>query len=60
MDTAILVDGCLFDSCYAGSEGGGVYHVSGQMSVVDSIFYNNTAGSNNVDAGEGGDNSVYV
>lgn len=51
-DTAVLIDGCLFEDCYAGKEAGGVFQDAGRMSVVGSLFYNNTAGSNNTDGGE--------
>lgn len=54
VDTAVLLDGCLFDKCYAGKEGGGLLHEFGRMSMVDSLFYNNTAGSENTEGGEGG------
>ena len=46
------VDGCLFDDNYASSKGGGVNIDKGQVSVVDSLFFNNLAGSKNVESGE--------
>ncbi|CBJ32402.1 adhesin-like protein [Ectocarpus siliculosus] len=57
-DSTVLVEGCLFDTCYASKKGGGLIQESGQLSVVGSLFYNNTAGSNNEESedaiGEGG------
>lgn len=50
--TNVLVDGCLFEKCYASKKGGGLHQGIGQMTVVDSLFYNNTAGSGNKEAGE--------
>ncbi|CAM9180152.1 unnamed protein product, partial [Ascophyllum nodosum] len=46
------VDGCLFDDNYASSKGGGVNIDKGQVSVVDSLFFNNLAGSKNVESEE--------
>lgn len=51
-DSTVLVEGCLFDTCYASKKGGGLLQESGQLSVVGTLFYNNTAGSNNVESGE--------
>ncbi len=51
-NTDVLVDGCLFDSCYASKKGGGFHQEDGYISVVDSLFYNNVAGSTNEEAGE--------
>ena len=45
------VDGCLFDDNYASMKGGGVHVGNGQVSVVDSLFFNNLAGSDNVESG---------
>ncbi|CBJ33129.1 asn/thr-rich large protein family protein [Ectocarpus siliculosus] len=57
-DSTVLVEGCLFDTCYASKKGGGLLQESGQLSVVGSLFFNNTAGSDNQDSedaiGEGG------
>ncbi|CAB1104673.1 unnamed protein product [Ectocarpus sp. CCAP 1310/34] len=57
-DSTVLVEGCLFDTCYASKKGGGLLHESGQLSVVGSLFYNNSAGSDNQESkdeiGEGG------
>lgn len=50
--TNILIDGCLFEKCYAAKKGGGMHQGIGQITVLDSLFFNNTAGSNNVEAGE--------
>lgn len=50
--TNVLIDGCLFEKCYASKKGGGLHQGIGQMTVVDSLFYNNTAGSGNSEAGE--------
>lgn len=44
-ETAILVDGCIFEECYAGAKGGALVQDSGNLSVVSSTFYNNSAGS---------------
>ena len=46
------VDGCLFDDNYASKKGGGMHMGNGQVSVVDSLFFNNLAGSNNKESGE--------
>lgn len=51
--TNILIDGCLFEKCYASNKGGGMHQGVGQITVLDSVFFNNTAGSNNAEAGEG-------
>ena len=51
-NTSILIDGCLFEDCYAGKKGGGMHQGVGQISVLNSVFYNNRAGSNNVEDGE--------
>ncbi|CAN0138387.1 unnamed protein product, partial [Pylaiella littoralis] len=54
----VMIEGSLFDSCYASKKGGGFHQGQGQTSVVDSLFYNSSAGSDNVIAeeeiGEGG------
>ena len=47
----MLIDGCLFDDCYASEKGGGFHLEGGQISVVNSLFYNNTAGSVNEERG---------
>ncbi|CBJ26636.1 hypothetical protein Esi_0040_0008 [Ectocarpus siliculosus] len=56
--TDVLVDGCLFEKCFASKKGGGMHQWMGQISVLDSVFYNNTAGSANREdddeIGEGG------
>lgn len=51
-DSDVLIDGCLFEACYANGEGGGMFHSTGSMSVVGSMFYNNTAGGDNAEDGE--------
>ena len=48
----MLLDGCLFDDNYASNKGGGVHMGNGSVSVVDSLFFNNLAGSDNVEDGE--------
>lgn len=48
----MLVDGCLFDECYAKRKGGGVSHKNGNMSVLGSVFYGNRAGGKNIEHGE--------
>ncbi|CAM9462085.1 unnamed protein product, partial [Ectocarpus sp. 12 AP-2014] len=56
--TDVLVDGCLFEKCFASKKGGGMHQWMGKISVLDSVFYNNTAGSANREdddeIGEGG------
>ena len=46
------IDGCLFNGNYASKKGGGVHTGNGQVSVVDSLFFSNVAGSHNVDDGK--------
>ncbi|CAN0356022.1 unnamed protein product, partial [Ectocarpus sp. 12 AP-2014] len=62
--TDVLVDGCLFEKCFASKKGGGMHQGIGQISVLDSVFYNNTAGSANIEdddeIGEGGAISFTV
>ncbi|CBJ26637.1 adhesin-like protein [Ectocarpus siliculosus] len=62
--TDVLVDGCLFEKCFASKKGGGMHQGIGQISVLDSVFYNNTAGSTNIEdddeIGEGGAISFTV
>lgn len=53
-ESAVLLDGCLFDTCYAGKKGGGLLQEDGQMSIANSLFFKNRAGSNNKEGGEGG------
>lgn len=48
----MLVEGCLFDECYAKRKGGGVSHKNGNMSVLGSVFYGNRAGGKNIEHGE--------
>lgn len=48
----VIVDGCLFEECYAKRKGGGVAHKNGNMSVVSSVFYGNRAGGENIEHGE--------
>lgn len=48
----MLLDGCLFDGCYASKKGGGVHQGIGQVTVLDSLFYENIAGSDNVEDGK--------
>ena len=50
--TALYLDGCLFDDNYANNKGGGVIIDEGQVSIVNSLFFNNLAGSDNVEFGE--------
>ncbi|CAN0008375.1 unnamed protein product, partial [Scytosiphon promiscuus] len=62
--TNVLIDGCLFDDGYAAKKGGGMHQGVGQITVTDSLFLNNTAGSGNVEdedeIGEGGALSLTV
>eukprot|EP00904_Undaria_pinnatifida_P010820 jgi/Undpi1/6869/HiC_scaffold_21.g09345.m1 len=55
----VLIDSCLFEGGYAQNKGAGISHGNGNMSVLRSVFYNNTAGGNNIDSeeptGEGAD-----
>lgn len=48
----LFINGCLFDDNYANNKGGGVHIGVGRVSVVDSLFFNNFAGSKNVESGE--------
>ena len=48
----LYINGCLFDDNYANKKGGGVHIGVGRVSVMDSLFSNNSAGSNNVENGE--------
>ena len=50
----MLIDGTLFSDCYASKKGGGFHQEDGYVSVVNSSFYNNTAGTGNEKAGEKG------
>lgn len=52
LETDVLVDGCLFDDCYASKKGGGFHQEDGYVSILNSLFYNNTAGSGNEEFGE--------
>lgn len=58
--TALVLEGCMFDTCYGGKEGGGLLHEFGRLSIVDSLFYNNTAGSGNEEGGEGGRSMAHA
>ncbi len=49
----MLIDGCLFDDCYASKKGGGFHQENGNTSVINSLFYNSTVGSVNEENGEG-------
>lgn len=52
-DTDTFIFGCLFEDCYAGKKGGGMTkRAGGKMSVLQSGFYNNSAGSDSVKDGE--------
>lgn len=48
----VLVDGCLFEGCYAKKKGGGASQLNGNMSVLGSVFYGNVAGGENIENGE--------
>lgn len=49
----LVVRGCLFEECYASKKGGGVHQGGGgKMSLLHSVFFNNSAGSINVEDGE--------
>lgn len=50
----MLIEGCLFDDCYASEKGGGIHQDDGRLSIVNSLFFNNTAGSSNEEKGEAG------
>lgn len=50
--TDVFVDGCLFQECYAAKKGGGMHQFDGQVTVTDSVFYQNLAGGDNIMAGE--------
>lgn len=49
--TDVLIEGCLFESCYASKKGGGMHQGVGQISILNSVFYDNVAGSDNVESG---------
>lgn len=49
--TDVLINGSLFEDSYASKKGGGLHHGTGQVSVLGSVFYNNRAGSGNVQEG---------
>ena len=48
----MFIDGCLFNDNYASKKGAGVQVGIGQVSIVNSLFFDNTAGSDNVESGE--------
>lgn len=50
--TAILVDSCLLEDCYAGAKGGALVQEGGNISVLNSTFHNNSVGSSDADDGE--------
>lgn len=47
-----MVERCLFDGGYAQNQGAGISQKNGNTSVINSVFYNNTAGGKNIDEGE--------
>lgn len=49
----VLIDGCLFEDCYASKKGGGFHQEDGHVSVINSLFYNSTVGSVNEESGAG-------
>ncbi|CAM9791978.1 unnamed protein product, partial [Ascophyllum nodosum] len=51
-NTRLSINSSLFDDNYASKKGGGVDAGRGNVSVVDSIFFNNLAGSDNVESEE--------
>lgn len=52
--TDLVVHGCLFEECYASKKGGGLHQGGGgKMSLLRSVFFNNSAGSVNIEDGEG-------
>eukprot|EP00752_Nemacystus_decipiens_P007772 g6941.t1 len=57
-NTDVLIDGTLFNDCYASKRGGGFHQEDGYISVMNSAFHDNIAGSSNEEAedpvGEGG------
>ena len=46
------IDGCLFDSNYAGFKGGGANIGVAHASIANSRFVANVVGSGNVESGE--------
>ena len=46
------IDGCLFDSNYAGFKGGGANIGVAHASIANSRFVANVVGSDNVESGE--------
>ncbi len=49
----VLIDGCLFQDCYASKKGGGFHQEDGHVSVINSLFYNSTVGRANEESGAG-------
>ena len=48
----MFIDGWLFNDNYASKKGAGVQVDIGQVSIVNSLFFNNVAGSGNYESGE--------
>lgn len=46
------MDNCKIEECYASGKGGGLQFARGNMTVLDSHFFNNAVGSENVEDGK--------
>ena len=51
-DSDVLVDGCLFEGNYANDKGGAINHEDKHISVLGSVFYNNSVGSESKEESE--------
>ena len=51
-DSDVLVDGCLFEGNYANNKGGAIHHENKHISVIGSVFYNNSVGSESEEESE--------
>lgn len=52
--TDVMVDSCMFEQCYASKKGGALHQGVGQITVLNSVFFENVAGSDNDESGERG------
>lgn len=51
-NTAIRVENCLFEDGFAGAKGGALLQEVGNITVLNSTFYNNSVGSSGTADGE--------
>lgn len=49
---SLLMDNCKIEECYASKKGGGLQFARGNMTVLGSHFFNNSAGSENLEDGK--------